>query len=82
MGNFFDRPRLSEGLDWYLQAFFDLIPDRHEQTSPIPFYAMEMYAQRYGIDGDDFERFRHLIKALDGEHLSTMNRKMKELNKV
>ncbi len=35
---------------------------------PISFLAMDRYAIRYGITGDEFERFCLLIRAMDGEY--------------
>jgi hypothetical protein len=30
----------------------------------------------HGIDGDDFDRFHGLVRALDGEYLEVTNRKL------
>jgi hypothetical protein len=39
-------------------------------VGPIPFSAIDRYAQRYGItDLDRFDRFLLIIKALDSEYL-------------
>lgn len=35
----------------------------------IPFTSIDSYATRYGIAGDAFETFRHLIRAMDREYL-------------
>lgn len=37
---------------------------------PIPFTAIDCYAERYGIEGiDAFERFHALIRAMDTAYL-------------
>lgn len=38
----------------------------------IPFVAIHLYAERYGID--DFDTFHALIRALDSEYLAHANR--------
>lgn len=38
---------------------------------PIPFGAIDRYADRYGIAGvDEFDSFRELIRAMDDAYLS------------
>jgi hypothetical protein len=44
-------------------------------VGPIPFAAIDAYATRYGIDGeDDFDRFLALIRAMDSELVKTKNK--------
>lgn len=74
---YYAKPDLDEGLSFYLHAFFDLSGDRREALAPIPFTALALYAERAGIEGgEDFDRFKGLIRALDGEYLSITNRKI------
>lgn len=77
MAGYWDRPKLSEGLEFYLTAFSDLAADRSEALSSIPFSSIDRYATRYAIEGDEFERFKMLIRLLDGAYLNHMSRKMK-----
>jgi len=37
--------------------------------SPILFTAIDCYAHRYGIEGEEFDIFRHLLTAIDTEWL-------------
>ena len=36
---------------------------------PIPFSAIDRYGSRLGLDEDEFDNFRVLIRALDGAYL-------------
>jgi hypothetical protein len=73
---YYSRPDLDEGLSFYLQAFFELSSDRREALAQIPYTAIALYADRAGIAGDDFDRFKGLVRSLDGEFLTFTNRKM------
>jgi hypothetical protein len=42
---------------------------------PLPFAAMDAYASRYGITGEEFEIFVRLITAMDSEYLQHVNAK-------
>jgi hypothetical protein len=77
MAGYYDQPKLSEGLEFYLNAFSDLAADRSEALSSIPFSSIDRYATRYGLESDDFERFKMLVRMLDGAYLNHMGRKMK-----
>lgn len=69
-----DAPQLAEGLDFYLDAFVDLSGDRTDRTRRIPWASMDAYGRRYGLEGDDWEDFHHLVSALDAvfvEHWRT-----------
>lgn len=48
-------------------AFHALSTDRQlgMAMGPIPWSAIDRYAIRYRIDGDDFDRFAQLIQAMD-----------------
>jgi hypothetical protein len=73
---YYARPELDEALTFYLHAWFDLAGDRREALAQIPYSAIALYAERSGIDGDDFDRFHGLVRALDGEYLEVTNRKL------
>jgi hypothetical protein len=62
-----------EHLQFQWQAFWDLHTDRPMGMSvgPIPFGAIHVYADRYGIEGvDEFDAFRDLIRAMDDAYLT------------
>lgn len=44
-------------------------------TGGIPFEALDRYAIRYGVEGDEFEELAHLIRAMDAEYLTWANEK-------
>jgi hypothetical protein len=53
-------------------AFWSLSTDRPVGMSqgPIPWSSIDRYAMRYAIEGDEFDRFHDLIRALDVAFLS------------
>jgi hypothetical protein len=57
-------------LEW--EAFTQLSTDRPVGLSrgAIPWSSIDRYAARHGIDGDDFNRFCVLIRAMDGAYLT------------
>lgn len=62
-------------LQWVMDAFYRLSASRQVGMSvgPIPFEAVDAYADRYGIrDGDDFETFHTLLRAADNAYLEAM----------
>lgn len=65
-------PDLPPGLDWYVEAFLALASCRPQGMAgpgPIPWTALDRYAQRHGIAGAEFEIFEVLIAALDSAWL-------------
>lgn len=69
------KPEVSPGLDRYLTAFWDLTSERQLGAmggcGSIPWTAIDRYAARQGLDDlDDFERFRSIIRAMDGAYLA------------
>lgn len=39
-------------------------------AAPLPWSSIDRYAQRYGIEGDAFERFTKLMQAMDAAFLA------------
>lgn len=74
--SYFARPEIPEGLNWYLHAFFDLSGERHEALASLPYSALALYADRHNLAGDDFDRFLAIMRALDGEYISSTSKKM------
>jgi hypothetical protein len=74
---YYARPDLDEGLAFYLHVWFELASDRREALAQIPFTSIALYAERVGMgEGEEFERFKGLVRALDSEYLEITNRKM------
>lgn len=62
-----------EHLQFTWSAFWDLNTDRPVGmgVGPIPFTAIDRYADRYGIEGlDAFDALRELIRAMDDAYLT------------
>ena len=57
-------------LEW--EGFAQLSTDRPIGLTrgAIPWSSIDRYAARHGIDGDDFNRFCALIRAMDGAYLT------------
>ncbi len=55
------------GLDIYYEAFLELGSTRSigMDLGPIPWTAIDRYAQRHGYEGDDFEYLVQMVRALD-----------------
>lgn len=53
------------------EAFGALSTDRPVgfARGAIPWSSIDRYAQRYGLDDDDFGRFQRLIRAMDAAYL-------------
>jgi hypothetical protein len=58
---------LEPHLQFEWQAFRDLSTDRQAGfgVGPIPWTSIDQYAARHGVEGDEFERFCHLVRAMD-----------------
>jgi hypothetical protein len=57
-------------LEW--EAFVQLSTDRPVGLTrgAIPWSSIDRYSARHGIDGDDFNRFCALIRAMDAAYLA------------
>lgn len=69
------KPELHGGLDWYLAAFWDLSADRPLGASgigAIPFVAIDTWARRHGVEGDQFVRLKEVIRAADREYIAVV----------
>ena len=62
-------------LEW--EAFVQLSTDRPVGLTrgAIPWSSIDRYAARHGIDGDDFNRFYALIRAMDATYLAHLKDK-------
>ena len=73
-------PELDEGYRFAYEAFNALSTDRQVGfgVGPIPWSAIDQFAQRYGIvDIDEFERLNYLIRVMDGVYLEDAAAKAK-----
>ena len=75
-----DRPNLKRHLLMIWEAFHALNGDRQMgmMIGPIPFTAIDRYAARHGIAGEEFQRFHALISAMDTVHQRHLAEKMRE----
>ncbi|MBK5958118.1 hypothetical protein CCR97_08295 [Rhodoplanes elegans] len=69
-----DEPEPLPGAELYLSAFHDLSGDRQYGAmggaGPIPWLALDRWAGRAGLDGDDFDRLVRMVRAVDAEWLA------------
>lgn len=72
-----NAPILLPGLQFYYQAFLDLSTCRPLGMSegPIPWSALNTYAEREGLTDDDYDRFSSLIRAMDAAYLGHRDKK-------
>lgn len=72
-----NAPTLLQGLDLYLQAFFDLDTDRSHATglTRIPWSSIKNYAEFYDFSLEQCEDLFYFIKAMDLAHLKRLDEK-------
>jgi hypothetical protein len=57
-----DPPTLRPDLSFYYGAFWILLSDRITENGPIPFTAIDRFAERYGVrETESFDRLRILV---------------------
>lgn len=56
-------------------AFYALSSDRPVGLArgPIPWRSIHFFAERYGLDVDEFDRFAAVIRAMDAAYLAYLN---------
>lgn len=66
-----NAPELSEGLEFYFEAFFELDSERHhgEGLMPIGWWSIVRYGQYYGLNSEEIEDLVYLIRRMDDAHL-------------
>jgi hypothetical protein len=72
---------LPPGVEFYLAAFHELSHDRASGMGGpggIPFTAIDAYARRRGIDGEDFDVLLKLLRACDAEFLAYVSELSKQ----
>lgn len=72
-----NAPILLPGLQFYYQAFLDLSTCRPlgMPEGPIPWSAINIYAERQDLTDDDYERFFTLLRAMDAAYLDYRDKK-------
>ncbi len=72
-----NAPFLLPGLHFYYQAFLDLSTCRPLGMSegPIPWSAINTYAERHELTDDDYDRFFILIRVMDVAYLEHRDKK-------
>lgn len=75
--NILEAPELEEGLQLYLQAFFDLDSERSHSFSlvRIPNSAIRNYALDMNLDADQTDELKYFIAEMDGAHLKRLKAK-------
>ena len=78
-----NAPELRVGLQFYIEAFFDLDSERShgESLSPIPWGKIKDYAQTYECDEEQTADLFYLVKQMDADHLKRLAAKMKAKTK-
>ena len=66
-----NKPEIQEGLGFYWEAFSELTSDRAlgMAEGPIRWTAINAYAYRHGLWGDDFDRLVTIIRCMDSVYL-------------
>lgn len=75
-----NAPELNQGLQLYIQAFFDLDSERSHAWAPtaIPWTSMAAYAKAYELDEEQTEDMFYFVKQMDAEHLKRLQAKIKK----
>lgn len=75
-----EAPELLEGLDIYLDAFFELSSERSigMGEGPIPRSAIHEYCEREAIEGDLKQDLMYHVRAMDNAYLEFQSQKYKE----
>lgn len=75
-----NAPELMIGLQFYMQAFFDLDSERSHAMAPtaIPRSKIRDYAEAYECDDETTEDLMFLIRKMDNKHLERIAAKVKK----
>lgn len=74
-----NKPKLFQGLQFTLGAFFDLDSERHHGNGlqRIPWSSILRYGLHYELDEDELEDFFYLIKRMDTHLLDKLEAEQK-----
>ncbi len=72
-----NKPVLQTGLEFHLDAFFDLDTERTHalDLTPIPRSKIVEYANEYELDESQKERLLFFIRRMDNEHIKRLKAK-------
>ena len=72
-----NAPEILPGLELYYEAFTELSSSRSSGfgVGAIPWMALDRWAERYGLEGDDFERLAIYIRMMDAEFIKYVSKK-------
>lgn len=75
-----NKPKLLQGLELYLEAFYELNSDRNNGMSmgKIPFTAIKQYADEYEFEGEQRECLFYFIRAIDNAIVKRLNETSKQ----
>jgi len=78
-----NAPELQNGLQVYLQAFFDLDAERTHALAltPIPWTSINGYSTAYKFDEEQTEDLLYHIRKMDNAHLSRLSKKQPKAGK-
>lgn len=81
--NMASAPELRVGLQFYIEAFFDLDSERThgESLAPIPWGKIKDYAEAYECDEEQTADLIYLVKQMDADHLKRLAAKIKARSK-
>lgn len=73
-------PELRVGLQFYLEAFFDLDSDRQHGKSlgPIPWKSIKGYAEAFELDEEQTADLFFFLRQMDTDHLKRIAAKRKD----
>lgn len=64
-----------------MTAFMELSADRHGRAR-IPWTAIDAFARRYGVEGEDFDELVTLVRELDKTYLEHLDEKDHQTQKL
>ena len=72
-----NAPVLHQGLELYLDAFFDLDSDRQvgQALLPIPWSSVIRFAEVYELDNEQRDDLLFFIRCMDNAHIDRVNKK-------
>lgn len=70
-----NAPRLLEGLGFYYTAFQELSTDRPVGmgVGQIPWTSIDRFAERHGLEEEEYDSFLYLIRRMDEEFMDHAN---------
>lgn len=77
---FANAPELRQGLQFYIEAFFELDSDRDFGEIPgrIPWTAIHAYSKAFELDEEQTADLFYHVRQLDGEHMKRQAERMKK----